>query len=306
MEGDRGASGAPDDVPVVSLVRDGAPWIDAFVEHHRGLGCGRMVFVDNGSQDDTVVRALAHSGVTVYRCTLPYDRFKAAMRTWAVRCFAAGRWCLALDLDERFDYPHSDVVDLPRLVGWLDRNGHTAVVAHMLDLFPEGNLLRNASAPHEHYDLSEVEEGPYPGIWRCRGAKGQSLRFGGIRATAFGLVDVLLTKHPLARHVRGLRTIEGGSHGAHGADLAPISGVLYHTKFLGDFAGRIRQAVEEGQYWKGSLEYRRYQEVLAGSPGLRLDGPTACRVESARALVEEGFLQTCAAYETFAREMRAR
>ncbi len=285
---------------VVSLVRDGEPWIDAFVAHHHGLGCGSLVLVDNGSRDGTIDRALAHDGVTVYRCTLPYDVYKAAMRTWPVRAFARGDWCLTLDVDECFDYPHSDVVDLPAFLGWLDGRGHTALVAHMLDLFPKGALRDGASAEHVLYDLSALERRPYPTHRRCRGSEPHARLFGGIRATAFGLTDVFLTKHPLARHRRGLRTIEEGSHHAYGADLAPITGVLYHAKFTGDFPARVAWAVEEGRYWQGSAEYRRYQAVLAETPDLRLDGPAAQVLAGTGPLVARGFLTTSDDYERFA------
>jgi len=47
----------PEDLVVVCPVRDGAEFVQQFIEHHSSLGAKHIVFLDNGSQDQTISKA---------------------------------------------------------------------------------------------------------------------------------------------------------------------------------------------------------------------------------------------------------
>ena len=49
---------------------------------------------------------------------------------------------VALDVDELFDYPYSDVVSLGSFLRYLSKKSYTAVTAQMLDMFPGEPLER--------------------------------------------------------------------------------------------------------------------------------------------------------------------
>ncbi len=73
---------------------------------------------------------------------LPFKTHKLAFKRYLIsKRFGKGRWILCLDIDEMFDYPYSDVVGLGSLLEYLDRGSYTALVAYMLDRFPEKPLL---------------------------------------------------------------------------------------------------------------------------------------------------------------------
>jgi hypothetical protein len=84
--------------------------------------------------------------------------------------FSRNRWNLFADIDERFDYPYSDVLAVRNLLTYLNDNAYTAVLAPMLDLFADGPLDGVRSNPDDslkekypYYDISAVEKHDYHG-----------------------------------------------------------------------------------------------------------------------------------------------
>src|SRR5215216_2145680 len=158
-----------DELVLVCLVRNGRPYVNSFVEHHTSLGIKHLFFLDNGSTDGTVEALKEYDNVTVLQTTLPFKRFQVSMRQYLIKRFGKkGRWCLYADIDELFDYPYSDVVGLSSLLGYLNERSYTAVVAQMLDMFPEEPLSGRASREgeplkeqHRFYDISNVRKWSY-------------------------------------------------------------------------------------------------------------------------------------------------
>src|ERR671920_1791264 len=78
---------AEDELVLVCLVRDGRPYVKSFVEHHTSISVKHMFFLDNGSTDGTVEALKEYDNVTVLRSTLPFRRYKAAMKHYLIERF---------------------------------------------------------------------------------------------------------------------------------------------------------------------------------------------------------------------------
>jgi hypothetical protein len=65
---------------------------------------------------------------------------------------------------------------------------------------------------------------------------------------------------------------------------------LLHYKFGDGFLAKAERASAEGNYWRGSLEYRRYLEVLARDRGLSLDYPGSRAYSGPADLVAAGLI----------------
>lgn len=280
-------------VPVlVCLLRDGEPWLEAWLDHYRELGCEQMVLLDNGSRDRTLDLLAGRPEVAVWRCPLPFAQHKRAMRRWLVRRFAHDRWCLCVDVDELFDWPRSLAPTLAALVRRLEARACGALVAQMLELFPEtlaDGDETGFSDKHRFYDLDAIHREPYDVPGNELTHAGVQTFHGGIRATLFGFRP-WLTKHPLFFAGEDVLPYYDDSHRVEAVRIADLTGVLRHYKFAGDFRGRVERAVREANYWQDSVEYRHYAAALASAPELRFLQPTSREWHGPDRLLDQGFL----------------
>jgi hypothetical protein len=104
------------------------------------------------------------------------------------RRFGRGRWSLTVDMDELFDYPYSDVVGLGSLLRYLNSGEYTAVVAQMLDMFPEKLL---SSVVGDERELADREDEPLKELHRFYDISGVRVQeyypaLGYIRAKVLG------------------------------------------------------------------------------------------------------------------------
>src|SRR5438046_3032170 len=61
----------PDGCIVVCIVRNGEEYIKAFIKHYLSLNVDHIVFLDNGSTDQTLDIARRYARVTILRTRLP-------------------------------------------------------------------------------------------------------------------------------------------------------------------------------------------------------------------------------------------
>jgi len=308
VAGPRAVDYGPDEVLAISIVRDGEAHIRSFIEHHLAIGVRHIVLLDNGSVDRTVEVARGYDAVSVFHTDATYHRWENVMKRHLARRFSTGRWNLMVDVDERFDYPFSDVLPLRDLVGYLNRHDYTALVAHMVDRFPDAELAAFGGAvdgdiedAHAYFDLSAVRPRAYrwgtPDDPRIREYKG------GVRHALFG-VDCGLTKAPLVRVDRDVHLFVGWHH-TRNARIADLDSVLWHFPFVG-FHAKVRTAVDAGRYGEFSPFYAQYDDVLKTRPDLRPSTATTRRSAGATALLDDGFLVASPRFVAWARSRQPR
>ena len=304
----------PEDVVLVCLIKNGAFWLEAFMKHYTGLGISHFVFVDNGSTDDTLNYLMGKDGVTIVQSLLPAKHYENYLRRQAIRRFATGHWCLCVDSDELFDYEHSDKLSLKGLIGYLDHEGYTCVVAQLLDMFPEGPIgdsIDDADfvKKFDYYDLSRLSKHAYH---NCTYAgfdyysRGNTIAspdikwiFGGIREIHFKIENLSLTKHPLIR-VSSSMIPSVHPHWSRGVKCADMTALIRHFKFAGDFRGRTKSDVRSKNWDSGEPE--KYLLGLQGGSELTLKLETSQRFSGIHALVAEGFLVTSEKFERWVKD----
>ncbi len=295
----------PNEVVVLCIARDAAPWISSFVEHHLSLGAKHIFYLDNASRDDTIERARRYDRVSVFTTELPFNRYEVGLRRWITRTFGRNRWSLYCDADELFDYPCSDRLPLSGLLGYLREYGYKTLTAQMLDLFSDKPFSQLESSPddalrakYRFYDLTDLI--PTQEVYWIRDGQLENRAitclFGGIRKRVFGDDCLLLTKHPLvyADDSVGVYTYDG--HFMTRAPVADISAVLLHYKYVASLPERVRQTVEEQWHNKAEALYGGLSERLAGNPDLCLRLETARELTSVQELVDNGFLSVTPRY----------
>lgn len=311
LYGPRQRATAPDEVVLIALVRDGAYYLDAFFKHYRRLGVAHFVFLDTGSQDDTLAQLRQQAGVSILQSTLPWGAYENSFRNYAAKRFARDRWCLIADMDEVFDFDGSDRIGLQGLTGYLAANGYNGLMAQMLEMFPKARLrdcatlsYAQALAQFDHYDISTIDAHDYHSAetglaYFLRQNQAATplpqVLFGGIRGKVFG-ERCCLTKHPLVYIGDGVAPALH-PHASTGLRLAPMTALIKHYKFANDSLARDRASVAGGMIAHG--EDRQRLQVLAASPDLSLWSKEAQRFDGISPLQAQGFLQVDPAYDAY-------
>ena len=91
------------------------------LEYHRVLGIDRAFIVDNGSDDGTREFLLDQPDCHVFHASGSFAEANYGM-AWInalVALHGVGSWCLFVDVDELFTYPHSEKVTLPAFCRFL-------------------------------------------------------------------------------------------------------------------------------------------------------------------------------------------
>jgi hypothetical protein len=298
----------PDDVIVISVMRNGMPWLQSFLARHRQIGVRHFAIIDNGSTDGTSEYLAAQPDVTLLYTEAPYSAYENTMKRYLAQNYAAGRWCLCVDVDELFEYPFMDRVSLANFVRYLDQHGANAVITQMLDMFSDVPLNRIQSQPEDDlkqtyrwYDLAGIWKAPYG-----RGVPGEHLAFhrGGIRHTVFGTTNGL-TKVSFFKMDGRVRPFVDWHHVDNGR-IADVTAVLLHFPFVTEFYTKVADAVATGRYgYLTSNEYVRYGAGLGKAGDLHLKQETSKIYTAPERLLEDDFLYASPNYRRFAGAERA-
>jgi hypothetical protein len=297
------------DVPVVCcLVRDGAYWLPAFLDHYRKAGVKEFFFLDNGSEDETLRILKNERGVGVYSVPKPFFKdFNANLRRILIRIARPEGWTLGVDIDEFFDFPYSNKISLTQLCRHLDNFQYDCMSTHMLDMFPEGPIDEQAGdevadprIKYPFYSLEGLEINTYKCLdYVLEGIRSSIISLpsrdwkfycDGLRFRKFGS-GLWLTKHALFK-MGGRLTPFHHSHLHLNVRIANISGVLYHYKFPPHFSKQVESALHERQYWANSSDYNHYGRKINSGEKLILKDSSAQRLKSVNELLDQSFLDT--------------
>jgi hypothetical protein len=297
------------DVLAIVLVRDGAYYLDAFFDYYRTLGIRYFAFIDNGSTDDTIARIRAEDGCVIDRAVLRLAQYEDLMRAHPAQTYGKNRWCLYVDMDEQFDFIGRETHGLPALLRYLEGRKETALMAQMLEMFPDAPLsavqdlsFAQSLDAFKYYDISTVQSYPYhsaqvPFSAMLRGntlaSDALEFKFGGVRGRVFG-ESCCLTKHPLV--FNGPQVVPAPHpHLSRNVAVSDMSAVIRHYKFAGNVAARDAASAQSGTLAHG--EDRARLEVLRAQAQLSLHSPQARAWGGLEPLEQAGFLVESRSYK---------
>ncbi len=285
---DRTAQIGQGQILVFSTMRNERVRLPYWLAHHRALGVDHFLIVDNGSDDDTREFLMREPDVSLWSTGHSYklSRFGMDWLTLLQRRHGHGHWCLTVDADEIFVYPHHDTRPLPALTGWLDREGRRSFGALMLDMYPKGPLRDHPyTAGEDPFRILRWFDGGNYTIQRKPDLQNLWIQ-GGVRARRFfadrprraptmskvplvkwhrAQVYVSSTHSLLPRHLNHVYDTTGG-------EMA--SGILLHTKFLDVIVGKSAEEKQRREHFENSSLYDAYYESLTRNPDLWCSGST--------------------------------
>ncbi|MEO1139731.1 MAG: glycosyltransferase family 2 protein [Pseudomonadota bacterium] len=292
----------PCDILCFSTVRNETVRLPYFLDHHRKLGVGHFLFVDNASDDGTQAYLTKQPDVSVWSTGHSYklSRFGVDWLTWLQIKHGHGHWCLTLDADEILIYPHFDTRPLPALVEWLEGNGRDSFGALMLDMYPKGPLNAQdygpGDDPFEH--LCWFDGGNY--VMQKKPDLHNLWIQGGVRARRF-FSDrperaPTMGKTPLVKWNRRF-TYVSSAHSLLPRYLNRVyddqggertSGILLHTKFLNTVVWKSAEEKHRREHFANSDLYDAYYDALTQNPDLWCEHST--RFSSWRQLEAMGLM----------------
>ncbi|MFV0409426.1 MAG: glycosyltransferase family 2 protein [Paracoccus sp. (in: a-proteobacteria)] len=273
-----------------------------FLNYYRRMGINHFLIVDNDSDDGSHEYLKQQDDVSLWRTTGSYKaaRFGMDWINWLLFCYGTGHWCLTVDPDEFFVYPHCDTRPIQALTHWMSASGIKSFPAMLLDVYPKGRI--SDQPYHEGQDPLEIahyfdpanymihKNGQYGNLWIQGGPRARSF-FGRTPLLAPALNKIPLVKWErryvyissthmaLPRRLNLVYDEQGGER---------ISGVLLHAKFISTFIDKSSEEMERGEHYANSQEYRAYQAGLQDD--LCLMTPESCRYEDWRQLQYLGLI----------------
>ena len=279
---DRTGQIKPDDLLLFSTLRNELVRLPFFLDHYRRMGIGHFLIVDNDSDDGGTDWLAAQPDVSLWRTTHSYRqaRFGMDWLGWLLMRYGHGHWCLTVDPDEFFVYPHSDTRPLRALTDWLDMGETSSFSAMLLDMYPEGSL--GAQTYRIGDDPFAVARWFDPANYAIRKNRdyGNLWIQGGPRMRNFFDEDPLngpaLNKIPLVKwhwryayvsstHMLLPRRLNR-VYDENGGEMA--SGCLLHAKFLSTFADKAAEEQARRQHYADGREYRAYHAGVLDDHGL--------------------------------------
>jgi hypothetical protein len=298
------------EVRAFACIRDENLRLPFLLDYHRRLGVGRFFFIDNGSTDGSLEYLLEQEDCHVFGSSGKFFAENVDPPVWsnALRSvFGDGHWCLSLDADEMFVYPHCEDISLPTFCQYLDDSGANAVVALVVDMYGDGPIVdvsykrgENFLGACPYFDRAlgyEVaEDSGYPPV----------LTFSRFRERAFWSGEhrrqrpPCITQVPLVKWSKGTAYLVA-QHSLNFAKLSELQAGVLHFKFLPGFYKSIGASLAENDKIreKGLEERKTYIDTLTSNPNLTLLYGGSERYRDSGQLVQLGWMKTAADYEDF-------
>ncbi|GHA48561.1 hypothetical protein GCM10008927_12060 [Amylibacter ulvae] len=270
------------DVILFSTLRNEKIRLPFFFEYYRKMGVNHFCLVDNGSDDGTLEYLISQPDVSVWHTTRSYKRAGFGM-DWLnglLGAYAVGHWCLIVDVDEFFVYPHCDTRPIQALTHWLDQSSTRSFGTQLVDTYPKGKISEahyrpgdNPMTVSDHFDAGNYyyeRNRKYGNLWIQGGARQRGF-FAGRPAFA-----PALNKIPLVKWKRG-NVFVSSTHNLLPRSLNLVyahnggqraSGCLVHTKFLEMFSTKTKEELARKQHYAASREYNSYSKHRGGKHDL--------------------------------------
>lgn len=290
-----------DEVALVCMLKNGSYYLDGLLEHHRAIGITNFLFIDNGSDDDTVARLATLSDVTVISNKLPVAKYEVFIRSQIARRVINGGWFLFVDSDELIEMINGENRKINEYARYCNNNNYGVVVGQSLDLFSPYSLAETAKFNYKksidnfilysicHIDNFEYHDRRVIFSWFLQSNTISNpdikIKFGGVRRELFG-ENCALTHHRLIKNTPHIRHYTH-PHCSSNARCADFTLLIRHYKFAGPYLSSERQKVIN-KTWRHGEDLLRLSKIEDMSFSFR--SKMTHRFDGTKKLVDSGFL----------------
>lgn len=303
---------SPYEIHAFACIRNENIRLPYLLEYHRDLGVDRFFFIDNGSTDGSLEYLLEQPDCHVFHSSGRFFSENVNPPVWsnALRnTFCEGHWCLSLDADELFAFPHCEELSIRQFATYLDKVGSNAVQALVVDMYARDPISKTVyrrgqnfteAFPYFDGDLGHelIVDGGFPSV----------LTFSRFRERTFWKGAFKRQRPPCITQVPFIKWHKGtaykvAQHMVNKAEISEVHGAILHFKFFPGFLEGVQDSLIENKSVreKGLDERQSYVDVLNRTPNLSLHHDGSVKYANSAQLVELGWMRTSDHYERSAK-----
>jgi glycosyltransferase involved in cell wall biosynthesis len=298
-----------EEIRLFAIVRNESLRLPHFFNYYTKMGVDRFFIIDNGSTDETVDIALRHPNTHVFQITESYKEHWDWME-FLLGKYGKGRWCIVVDADELFAYPFMEHLSLSQLISYLENNHFSAMKSILLDIYSdlpvsETNYLQGedpiscCSYFDPQFSLKEYTFFDKKN-WEYFN---QICYSGGLRSNFFGSFmnqeqSFCLNKFSLFKY-GGETYLVQGMHAINGANIADVSGAVFHSKFLNDFIFKAENESKREEHFNNAVEYKNYKHHLDQNENMVLKSERSEKYEDSLKLIDLKIMSVSEKYRIF-------
>ena len=271
-------------LPLFTIVKNEHYLLPHFLDHYRKLGVGHFVVYDDDSDDgsreilesqqDCTVIASQHSFGEMLNTPNGMMPFNDVIKNSIHELFFPNAWSLYADCDEFLVIP-DHYTDLQKFIDILEKENQFQVFGPMVDFYPQKLSARNFDPKMTpfvgcpYFDSGPVFEWDRQNL-RAKTVSGVRHRLKDHFAREFPdemktlnsgvLFNGSSVKTPLIKNGVGVLR-----RGAHYTNIKPCFrnqvGVA-HFKFVPGFDHKLKIALRDKQYYRGSIEYQFLSKII--------------------------------------------
>ncbi|WP_319591759.1 glycosyltransferase family 2 protein [uncultured Draconibacterium sp.] len=280
-----------------------------FLRYYLDNGVDRIFFIDNNSTDNTREIALNYSNVHVFKIDKSFKNFWNWIEFFLNK-YGKNRWCLVVDVDELFSYPYIEIAPFKNLIEYMELNKYDAIRSFLLDIYSNKPIINTGYTSNDnplkycqyfdaHYYCGEVNL-----LDKRRWEYFKTLiYYGGMRERVFNRIigtnwNYHLSKISLFKYSDKVYLTEG-MHAINGAQIADITGIVFHSKYMQDFIERVMIESEREVHFGNALEYKIYNQACILEKDINLYYKKSVQFKNSKQLVKLGMMKSSMNYNNF-------
>jgi Glycosyl transferase family 2 len=304
---DKAVINKTDEIRLFAISRNESLRLPYFFEYYQNLGVDSFFIIDNNSSDDSIEILKQQENTHLYSTADNYKNHWFWMEH-LLETFGKNYWCIVVDIDELFSFPHSEHFDLKELVYYLEKvEKSTAINSFLLDVYSDKSLKSiNYHQGSNPVDVLNYFDCEYNVIYspfidqKTNKLFYQKSFTGGMRVRVFGQTINVNTLSKVSLFKYNPETyLHVGMHALNGCVMSNLQGVVFHTKFLSDFIAEVEEESQRGEHYDNAYFYKHYEKRLKEDTNISFHDAFSIKYIDSKQLVDLGMMETTNDFEEF-------
>ncbi|HBK82675.1 MAG TPA: hypothetical protein DDZ41_03625, partial [Flavobacterium sp.] len=218
-------------------------------------------------------------------------------------------WCLVVDIDELFSFPHVEYLSIKDLINYLEVvERSTAIISFLLDMYSNESLksikYQQGNNPLDVLNFFDCDYNiMYSKFVDQKASKlfYQKSFTGGMRVRVFGKTSNVNTLSKVSLFKYNPETyLHVGMHALNGCVMSKLQGVVFHTKFLSDFITEVEEESKREEHYNNAYFYKHYEKRLKKEKNISFFDASSIKYKDSKQLVNLGVTETTIDFDEFA------